>query len=770
MLVRPWIEPLDIEAPAALREAVGGHPLVAQTLARRGITSLEAARAFFDPQAFPSSDPFDLPDMDKGVERIMAAIRQREPMAVWGDFDVDGQTSTTLLVSALRELGGVLTFYIPVRATESHGVNLAGLERLIAKGVKLVVTCDTGITAHEAADFARARGVDMVITDHHELAPTLPEAWAVINPHRLPDEGHPAATLPGVGVAYLLAQALYRQAGREGGAERFLDLVALGIVADVATQRGDARCYLQRGLEILRQAGRPGLKAMMEAAELDPTILTEEHIGFVLAPRLNALGRLSDANRSVEFLTTRDTSRARILARELEGLNARRKLLGDQVFQAARAQLESDSSLLDYAALVLAHPEWPAGVIGIVAGRLAERYNRPVALIAAPADQPARGSARSVEGFDITAALSTCSEILLGFGGHAQAAGFAVEAAKIPELRRALSLALSKQGGTGAPSGLPIDGYVGLNELSLELVTDLERLAPFGPGNPALTLATRGVTLKSHTTLGRSGDHLQLTVEDEQGQVQKVVWWQGGGWPLPEGRFDLAYTVRANNYRGRRELQVAWVDARQEVAPAVLVVEPVAVGAVDCRQEGDALAALRSWLAKGAVQVWREGDGMGEPVGVGREKLVPAPILAIWTAPPGAMELKAVLAKVKPTQVVLFGQDPGLDRPDAFLKRLAGLVKYALRATGGRVAPGRLAELMAHRESTVRVGLAWLAARGHITLLGEAEGDIELAAGPEGEPDVDLPEIEAQLKAMLAETAAYRAYFRRADAERVAGG
>ena len=391
---------------------------MARILSQRGITDLSTARAFLDPNAYTPSPPEALPGMITACQRIERAIRQGETICVWGDFDVDGQTATTLLVEALRGLGAKVLYHIPVRARESHGVNVEALEPLLdaanAAGTAagLLLTCDTGITANEALEYARARGVDVIITDHHDLPETLPDANVILNPRLLP-EGHALTGLPGVGVAYKLAEALYQQAGRAEEAQNFLDLVALGIVADLALQTGDTRYLLQRGLPALRQTQRTGLQVMFELAGLQPAFLTEEHIGFVLGPRLNALGRLDDANPAVELLTTADAGRARVLATHLEGLNARRRLLTAQVLKGALEQIEKDPSLLEQAALVLAHPEWPAGVIGIVASELAERYNRPTILLSAPPGQPARGSARSIEGVNITAAIASQKALLL---------------------------------------------------------------------------------------------------------------------------------------------------------------------------------------------------------------------------------------------------------------------------------------------------------------------------------------------------------------------
>ena len=777
--MREWIEPSAVDVPPSLRTAVGGHPLVASTLVRRGIAEPAAARAFLDPAHYTPAPPEELPGIERAAERLEAAIAQGERIWVWGDFDVDGQTSTTILVSTLRDLGAPARYHIPNRGREGHGVNLPVLKEIVAQGADVVLTCDTGVTALDPIAYAQAKGVDVIVTDHHDLPHSLPGAHAVVDPKMLP-ETHPLRELPGVGVAYKLAELLYERAGRAGGADRYLDLLALGIVADVAVQSLDVRYLLQLGLEALRQTDRLGLQVLIELAELDAHRLTEEHIGFELAPRLNALGRLADATPAVEFLTTADVERARILAHELDGLNARRKMMCDQVERAAEAQIERDSTLLDQAALVLSHPAWPGGVIGIVAGRLAERYHRPTILMSAPPGELARGSARSIPGCDISYAIAAQGALLQGFGGHPMAAGLSIEPERIPEFRRALSRKVRATCGEALEAGpaLQIDGYVDLSDLSLEFVEQLERLSPFGAGNPPLTLATRGLMLMGHTTLGRLEEHLRIEVEDHKGKRQPVLWWRGEPSALPGGPFDLAYSVRATDYRGQHEVQVQWIDARPiNQSVATVGARSSAVEVVDFRGIPDHRAQLDRLRAEGDVLVWREGDS--DVTGCDRYELEEADgtaeALAIWSTPPGSGELREVLLRVSPKRVYLFGVDPGLDQPRQFLVRLVGLVKRAIRAEGGRARLSVLAAATAQREETARAGVHWLATHGDVILVAERGGEIWLAHGqrdaaadptpPVDHASGDLAQAESRLTALLEDTRAYRRYFARADAE-----
>ncbi|HNF94531.1 MAG TPA: DHH family phosphoesterase, partial [Anaerolineales bacterium] len=371
-----WLDPQPVDIPASFQN-LGLPPLIAQTLLRRGISSPVEAEAFLYPEKNPSSQ---FPNIEKAVELLEMAIRNREKICVWGDFDVDGQTSTALLVQTLRALNADVMYYVPVRGKESHGIHIESLKPIIDNGAKLLLTCDTGITAHDAIDYANSRGLTVIVTDHHDLGETLPNAQAIINPKLLPED-HPLRNLAGVGVAYKLAEALLDTRTSNIDSQisniELLDLVALGLIADVALLQNETRSLAKQGIEQLRNTSRLGLRVMAELAGAAFETLTEETIGFTFAPRLNALGRLGDANPAIDLLITDDSARARVLATQIEGLNAQRRMLTKQVNDAAEAQLKENPELLNHPIIILSHPNWPGGVVGIVANKLVERYHKP---------------------------------------------------------------------------------------------------------------------------------------------------------------------------------------------------------------------------------------------------------------------------------------------------------------------------------------------------------------------------------------------------------
>jgi len=747
MTMTRWLDPHPVDIPASFQD-LGLPALIAQTLLRRGINSPVEVESFLYPEKNPSSQ---FPDIEKAVELINLAIRNGDRICVWGDFDVDGQTSTALLVQTLRALNANVVYYVPVRGKESHGIYIDSLKPIIDNGAKLLLTCDTGITAHEATDYANSRGVDVIITDHHDLGETLPDAKVIINPKTLPEE-HPLKNLAGVGVAYKLAEALLKE-NHQSEIVHLLDLVALGLIADVALLQRETRSLAKQGIVQLRETKRLGLKVIAELAGAAMDSLTEETIGFTFAPRLNALGRLGDANPAVELLITEDSARARVLAAQIEGLNAQRRLLTKQVYDAAEAQLKENPDLLNEPAIILSHPNWPGGVVGIVANKLVERYHKPAILFNESDDGILRGSARSIEGLHITEAITTQKDVLLGFGGHPMAAGMSLQKDNLPAFRRGLGKAIEKQLGDivfDEPT-LQIDAWLGLADLNLTLADSLELLAPFGAGNPQLTLATRNVTLKSVREIGKTKEHLRLNVEDENGEVSSFLWWGGAGEELPptEINFDIAYTLRATTFRGQKQVTLQFKEfriteeARVEIQKSKLDIR-------DMRLQNAMLNLQPSILT------WAEGPDRA--MGVNRLELTQADELTIYTTPPSPAELHKALMIVKPKTVYVFGVAPSEQKPEEFITYLAGLCKYVLNQRHGKTTISELTSASAARESAIQLGLEWLAASGELTVKIEAD-EVTLDKAKQDTNPYLQAELSIALRGVLNETAAYRKYF-----------
>jgi single-stranded-DNA-specific exonuclease len=769
-----WRERPTIITPEPLRARVGGHPLVAERLARLGLVDPDAAAAFLDPTLYQCASPFDLPDMDAAVARLQDALRTHEPILIWGDFDVDGQAATALLFEGLQRLGANVRYHIPLRNGEGHGVRLPKLRALLEHHYRLIISCDTGITAHEAIQFAQREGVDVIVTDHHSMPAQLPSAHAVLHPHRLP-HGHKLRDLPGVGVAYELIRALNENAE----CTELLDLVALGIVADSAMLAGETRYLLQRGLAALRVSSRLGVQALCARAEANQLECDERDIAFSFVPRLNAPGRFADAADAVELLTTADAARAQDLSFQLEALNAQRKLLTRHVAASAHSLIERDPSLLEYAALVLVHPEWDNAVTGFVTQQLAEEYNRPTVLLCEK-DDLAFGSARSVAGCNITDALQACATRLLKFGGHAMAAGVTLRRDEVYDFRRDLSATVREM--LAAPVSeavLWLDGFVALNELTPALYEDLQRLAPFGHGNAPLVLAARNVRVVRQKKLGREEQHLRLTLTDESGAQQPLFWWNVAADKVPAGRFDVAFRFVLNRHRQQTQLALEYVavQAREHETSATQADAGYVIE--DYRQDAEPHARLaqygtgsvsdlgfhsgRDWQAQVAHAprsvparsvIWREDDSSIN--GQTRAELTPAETLIVWTVPPGAAEWQAALDTVEPRRLILFGHTPAPFTVTSWLQRLAGLAKFALKNKGGVSSLTALAAATAQREAAVRYGLLWLQQAGKLGVKFAKDGTIQLSESGNTTTGYELPALEKLIESTLAETLAYR--------------
>ena len=573
------IMPHDRAVVESIERSAAVSAVAAQLLAARGITDAKAVKSFLAGTMADLRDPDLLPGIPAAADRLLAAARAGRPIVIYGDYDADGMCATAILVGCLEAIDAAVSWYVPDRVDEGYGLNSAALETLAGRGAAVIVTVDCGIASVAEATRARELGLELIITDHHNFGDSLPDADVLVHP-RLPGTDYPFGELCGAGVAFKLAWAI---ATRACGAKqvsprlremllRSIGFAALGTVADVVPLIDENRIYVKHGLECLRQRGGPGIARLLELAKLhEKSQLESEDVAFRLAPRLNAAGRLGQAACGIELLITTDTARAVQLADYVHELNARRETEERSIQLAATKQAKEQFDPDADAALVLSDRGWHAGVIGIVAGRLAERWHRPVVMISRDEHQgrPAIGSLRSVPGFDVHEPLMACREHLLSCGGHAAAAGLRIEDGKIEAFREAFLAAVAER----MPESLrlpqiTLEGEATLAGLTLDTVQQLERLAPFGQGNRRPILCASSVRLtEPPRVIGVGARHISMTLTQHGAKVRAVAFG-GAEWlphlPAPGQPFHVAFKPKINEFRGRRTAEMEIIDWRPD--------------------------------------------------------------------------------------------------------------------------------------------------------------------------------------------------------------
>jgi len=568
---KQWVvrEP-DIGRAGELATALGLSPIVAGLLIARGYSDHRAAEAFLNPSLNQLHDPFLMRGMSEAVQRLLRAIDEHEPVLIYGDYDVDGTTGTAVLLRALRMLGATAGYHVPHRFTEGYGIQQPALEKAVSEGYKLVVSVDCGIRAHEPLHWARNNGLDIIITDHHlpDDDEGSPPAWAVLNPNQH-DCNYPDKHLAGVGVAFKLVHALFRERGREAQVPGFLKMVAIGTVADVAKLVGENRAIVSLGLSDLPRAVNPGLRALIEIAGCgEDSEMTAYDLGFRIGPRINAAGRMDAASAVVELFNAKDKEEARRLAEHLDTRNRERMETQREIFNRAVEEFEggADRDAQTHVA-VIAGDGWHRGVIGLAASKIAERLNRPCVVISLDGDV-GHGSARSIEAYHLFNGLTACRDLLDKFGGHSHAAGLAIQREHIAEFRRRLNEhAASCLTEKDLAPMLSIDAQVAPEALGFQLSQDLAALEPFGAGNPRPVFATRGFRVLSEPQVIKE-QHLKLRVAGGDNRPFEAIWWRGveevEQTPRPNDRIDLAYELEANRWNGDIRLQLNVRDMKRE--------------------------------------------------------------------------------------------------------------------------------------------------------------------------------------------------------------
>jgi single-stranded-DNA-specific exonuclease len=528
-------------------------PLVASILVNRGFDTVDSARYFlFGNDQF--HDPFLFKGMDQAVMRIKEAIKSQEPILIFGDYDGDGVSSTTVLMITLRDLGANVDFYIPNRFREGYGPNELAFRHAAEIGIKLIITVDTGVAAVHEANVAKELGLDLIITDHHEPGPVLPEALAIIHP-KLPESTYPFRELAGVGVAFKLAQALYGEVP-----EHLLEIAVIGTVADLVSLQGENRLIVKKGLEKLRTTKNIGIRAIFKQAGVDQKTVNEETIGFTLAPRINAVGRLEDADLAVRLLLTEDPDEAHDLAEEMESLNKTRQSIVNTITKEAIEEVEKNFPVDKNNVLVIGKEGWNPGVIGIVASRLVEKYYRPTIVLSYDQEKGlAKGSARSIAGFDLFKNLSTCRELLPHFGGHPMAAGMTLEIDDVPELRSRLNKLTLEQ--LTAEDYIPVtwlDSEIRLESINLGTLDQLNLLSPFGVDNPKPKFLVEGVHIANMRKIGSDSTHLKLTIEEKGANLDGVGFGLGSlaDHISPVEKLSLIGELTVNEWNNIRKPQI----------------------------------------------------------------------------------------------------------------------------------------------------------------------------------------------------------------------
>ena len=661
----------DAGAAARLAGRFSISPLLAQVMLNRGLTSLEAAERFLTPEQWVLPEPrVDFPDLERAVARIAAAIERGESIAICGDYDCDGMTSTALLLRAIRALGGQIDYAIPSRMREGYGINRRIVDEFHAEGCSLILTVDNGISAYEPIAHAVSLGMGVIVTDHHDLPERLPPADAILNP-KLIDPASPYAFLAGVGVAYVLAEALAAHCGRKADlGDSLLELYTLGTVADLAPLVGVNRAWVRRGLAALARSQNPGVRALMVAAGFDArNDLKPEAIGFGLGPRINAVGRLADPQVVIELLTTDDPQVASELAAECERCNGLRQQLCAQIEQEAVEILEAEIAaggldLAEERVLVVGQPDWHHGVIGIVASRLKERYGAPVFIYAVEEDGRARGSARGIPEFHVFEALKSCHDLLVGYGGHPMAGGFSLDATNLSALReRLVAFARTRLEPDLIAPLVEIDARARFIDLTLDLSAQIDRLQPCGLGNAEPVFWTPNVRVVSQKTMGKTGDHLNLKLDDGTAERRAVVWRKAEWLPLPE-YVDVAFTVRASEWQGVRRAELEIVGMRASSPAPVELPLPAAwpEGAEwHDHRSAEPFAVLLALVREQQAPVLlygRDRPALPEhlPVHYDRPQLARYDDLLLWTLPPSPLHLAWLLSVVRPRRVHLFGR------------------------------------------------------------------------------------------------------------------
>lgn len=764
-----------LEIPDWLEELADGNRLLAGILLQRGFDTVEKARKFLQPEFYRPTRFSDFSHMEEAVDLILATIKRGEKICIYGDYDVDGVISTTILVELIRKLGGVAIYHIPDRFTEGYGMNEKVVRELAAQ-VGLIITCDCGIANYEEVKLAKELGLKVIVTDHHNLPDRLPPADYILTP-RLLDSSHRAYELPGAGMAYFLALALLDRAGR-GNFDGFiedlkvsiLELVVLAIVADVVPLRGENRYLLQIGLPLLKGTRRTGLRELYRVTGLDSLdSITEEEIAFGLAPLINSAGRILRADLAVELLLAEDEARAGELARELELANKRRKELQEEIIKEAEGLIASSPA---GEPIVLYQPHWHEGIIGIAAGRICENYQVPVLLMCQKqGGGTITGSARSIPGVHIYQSLKECALYLERYGGHAGAAGFSLKLEQLAGFSREVRRILASEMGK-AERRLYVDGELPLDRITLEDYYALRKLAPFGEGNPLPRFVTYSAEVV-YTRPTTGNRHLRLLLSQNGVQYPAIWWWAGEKEIAPV--VDLVYSPGINDFQGKKDLQLFIVEVIGTDEKSVTLKsggkERTGTGRKRLQFE---IIDMRDWKGQGkelpvysdAVYYYEGLETINDKEVINRYQQGRKRTLVLLSCPPSLAVFKELIYANRPACLVLAYNKRDLDNGSAFIKKLVGLIKYAVNNKGGQLDIYQVAAKTGEMEESIVAGIQYLAARGLISFNNYSPGTYIIKLN-DGTQEGNYRVQERKMRALLRESFFFKQYLLDVNPEKI---
>ncbi|MBY0358192.1 MAG: single-stranded-DNA-specific exonuclease RecJ [Candidatus Obscuribacterales bacterium] len=820
-----WKFPDQCQPAPELVEAALGSEILAKLLWQRGVVTAEHAQAFLNPASYVPTSPMAFVDMTKAIVRISQAIAQKEQIIVYGDYDVDGVTATSVMLSVLRQLGANVDFYIPNRATEGYGLNLKAISVLASKRrAKLLISCDCGISNFAEINLARSLGVDTIIVDHHSMPEVLPPALAILHPKQL-DEEHPLFHLPGVGVAYKLAEALLLDNKLPDEVAKLHDFVTLGMIADMVPLIKENRYLVQIGLPALARSERAGIRALLDqTVRMDGTDI----VGFALAPRINAVGRLSDASMAVKLMTTDDEKEAAELAKQLELENARRQELCEQIFFEADQKAKAALAAAKDRAIAIYSANWHHGVVGIVASRLVEKYHCPVFIAELDeAEGKIKGSARSVAGVDLYQALKANEHLMTKWGGHQMAAGFSAEQQSADALCKALVATCNAMlaGKPDAPI-LAVDLELNADVVDLSLAKTINALGPFGMWNKKTVLVLKEMIVTDLRPLGKEGKHHRINLKDRttNSKFECVFWRSTGRIPEVGMLIDLAFHPEVNVYNNAERLQLVlndWRPAGQEMSEPVLDFSPQAEAAVpetmaapinndasnslpaaaetsksddtvsgaermavptsapkpavsmnftDLRERSDTQAVLEAAVRKLGDKLLVFAESTVKVPGVSfsdRANLAEKSHLLFWEFPSNLQLLRTILAKTQSTSIYLLGAAPIVELDaNTFIKKLLGIIRFAVNQREGQAEADKIAIAMSTSKMAIALGLTILKKVNVIDWYVE-EGTLFLdILGPPSESWEPLPEFR-QLHNCLKEINEFRQWLSESSLEEI---